>query len=221
MDGTAPQFNDDTGKAAMAHPYFHALSSARQHGGTWEQYFELHTWFDQSKVQLADCRHRLVLHHALGIEFVVRKFTPVHGELTRTLAEQHVTEDFGRILTLEEALADIPRVEPDREQAVNATMQRNRFSQLSLDLVADILWACPTLLMTTFGPFLAENLLGVCIDSQPTRYIAEKLIQAAGGDLRPLSDVLQQTPKAAWMCKGARRLSEEFGDAAYRPGGIS
>ena len=30
----------------MAHPYHHALSSAKKWGGTAEDFLNLHTWFD-------------------------------------------------------------------------------------------------------------------------------------------------------------------------------
>jgi len=51
----------------MAHCYYHALSSVRKWGGTVDDYLPLHQWFDQSKVILADPRHRALRHHAEGI----------------------------------------------------------------------------------------------------------------------------------------------------------
>jgi len=38
----------------MAHPYHHALSSARLWGGTADDYLRLHSWFDESKMLTAD-----------------------------------------------------------------------------------------------------------------------------------------------------------------------
>jgi len=49
----------------MAHPYHHALSSAKKWGGGPEEYLLLHQYIDQSKATEADFRHRAALHHSL------------------------------------------------------------------------------------------------------------------------------------------------------------
>ena len=51
----------------MAHPYHHALSSVKKWGGVVEDYQAIHDWFDHSKAQRADPRHRALRHHAEGI----------------------------------------------------------------------------------------------------------------------------------------------------------
>ncbi len=90
----------------MATPYHHALSSARQHGGRWEDYHALHQWFDASKEHMADFRHRALRHHAQGIYEAERVFGVTirnsDGRLipTKLLGEQHVREDCGRIPNL-------------------------------------------------------------------------------------------------------------------------
>lgn len=91
----------------MATPLHHAMSSARKHGGTWEQYIDIHNWFDATKSWVPDVRHRAFRHHAEGIfemekifgtaiqitlESGVTKLVP-----TRVLGEQHVKEDCGFI----------------------------------------------------------------------------------------------------------------------------
>jgi hypothetical protein len=87
----------------MAHPYHHALSSVRQWGGTPEDYLALHAWFDQSKLILADFRHRALRHHAEGVFMLETLFgttrTLSTGRVipTRWIGEQHVREDLGRI----------------------------------------------------------------------------------------------------------------------------
>ena len=58
----------------MAHPYHHALSSARKHGGRPEDYQPIHDWFDESKAFLPDFRHRALRHHAEGIFLCERVF---------------------------------------------------------------------------------------------------------------------------------------------------
>src|SRR5947207_577339 len=55
----------------MAHPYHHALSSVRKWGGCVEDYSRIHSWFDESKLIIADFRHRALRHHAEGIFMAV------------------------------------------------------------------------------------------------------------------------------------------------------
>ena len=40
------------------HPYHHALTTVKQWGGKPEDYVEIHAWFDATKEQFADARHR-------------------------------------------------------------------------------------------------------------------------------------------------------------------
>ena len=95
------------------HPYFHALSSARKHGGEAEDYLPLHEWFDASKEFMCDFRHRALRHHAQGIFEAERVFgITITNSLgrsipTRILGEQHVREDCGRVPTLSDWLRTI------------------------------------------------------------------------------------------------------------------
>jgi hypothetical protein len=90
----------------MAHPFHHALSSAKQWGGGPEDYLLLHQYIDQSKAAEADFRHRAMLHHAYGIHMLEQHFGPVIQISTgrtvpvRFIGEQHIIEDLGRIPTL-------------------------------------------------------------------------------------------------------------------------
>jgi hypothetical protein len=90
-------------EAEMAHAYHHALSSAKKWGGTAEDFLDLHTWFDESKLITADFRHRVLRHHAEGIFMAERFFGPVMTISTgrivpvRLIGEQHVREDLGFI----------------------------------------------------------------------------------------------------------------------------
>ena len=99
----------------MAHAYYHAKSSARKHGGTWEDYLELHAWMDHTKGYLPDNRHRMLLHNAWGIFLGEQIFGPIwtcksnsRQVPTRTILEQHVLEDLKYIPTLEQAFANVP-----------------------------------------------------------------------------------------------------------------
>jgi hypothetical protein len=97
----------------MAHPYHHAISSARKWGGEPEDYQKIHDWFDESKAHMADFRHRALRHHTEGI-FMAEKIFGVTivnsaGRVVpvRYIGEQHVKEDLGRIPTVADWLSNI------------------------------------------------------------------------------------------------------------------
>lgn len=87
----------------MAHPYHHSLSSVRKWGGLPDDYQRIHDWFDESKMILADFRHRALRHHAEGIFMAQVIFgqtiTLSTGRVipTRWIGEQYVREDLGFI----------------------------------------------------------------------------------------------------------------------------
>lgn len=97
----------------MSHCYHHSLSSAKIFGGSWEDYYKIHNWFDQSKAAAADFRHRAILHHSAGIFMLEKEFGPVVttkcGILvpTRLIGEQHVKEDCGFIPTISDWIRSI------------------------------------------------------------------------------------------------------------------
>jgi hypothetical protein len=102
----------------MAHAYYHARSAARKFGGIPEDYLVLERWMDHTKAHLADARHRLVLHNTWGIFLAEQIFGVTITRAsdgkevpTRTILEQHVLEDLGRIPTLEQCLAQV-KLEP-------------------------------------------------------------------------------------------------------------
>ena len=105
----------------MATPMHHAMSSARKHGGTWEQYVHIHNWFDETKSWIPDVRHRAFRHHAEGI-FECEKIFGVSIKITlesghikevpvRVLGEQHVMEDCGFIPNAKDYLKNM-QIEP-------------------------------------------------------------------------------------------------------------
>jgi hypothetical protein len=89
------------------HPYHHALSSAKKHGGKADDYLHIHDWFDETKQYFGDARHRALRHHTAGIFWCELEFgttlTNSDGKVipTRLIAEQHVTEDMGFLPTPE------------------------------------------------------------------------------------------------------------------------
>jgi hypothetical protein len=94
----------------MSHPYFHSISSSRKFGGKWEDYIQLHSWFDETKSSYPDMRHRTLRHHAEGIFWAEEKFgvviTNSEGKQVpvRSIGEQHVKEDIGWIPTIKDYL---------------------------------------------------------------------------------------------------------------------
>ncbi len=112
----------------MAHPYHHALSSVRRYGGLVEDYIGLHSWFDQSKMLIADFRHRALRHHAEGIFLAETLFgttlTLSSGRIlpVRWIAEQHVREDLGRIPSFADWVRAI-RPEPWMGRAVRLDLE--------------------------------------------------------------------------------------------------
>ena len=89
------------------HPYHHALSSAKKHGGKPDDYEFIHAWFDATKAFMGDARHRALRHHAAGIFWCEQEFGSVIRNSdgkdipVRLIAEQHVNEDMGFIPTVE------------------------------------------------------------------------------------------------------------------------
>lgn len=99
----------------MAHSYDHSLSSVRIHGGSPDDYLPIHTWLDASKSSYADHRHRALRHHTLGVFWAEEEFgvtiTNSDGKQVpvRTIAEQHIREDLGRIPTVKDWLQNLPK----------------------------------------------------------------------------------------------------------------
>jgi hypothetical protein len=94
----------------MSHPLHHAMSSAKKHGGHFEDYMPIHNWFDETKASFPDMRHRALRHHSEGIFWCEQIFgayiTNSDGKLVpvRVLGEQHCMEDLGWIPTIKDYL---------------------------------------------------------------------------------------------------------------------
>ena len=107
----------------MAHPFHHAVSSARRWGGEAQDYQEIHDWFDETKKVMPDQRHRALRHHAEGIFLCEQVFGTTITISTgreipvRWIGEQHVKEDLGHIPTAEAYL---------RHMSVEPWMNRSR-----------------------------------------------------------------------------------------------
>lgn len=100
----------------MSKPYIHAQASARRHGGTPEDYMDIHNLMDSSKAAVADNRHRALTHNSWFIGTIVERIfgstrTNSAGRVysVRDIAEEHVLEDYGNkfIPSAQDFLAEI------------------------------------------------------------------------------------------------------------------
>jgi hypothetical protein len=99
----------------MGNAQFHSESSARRFGGVVEDYVAIHKFLDQSKLYIADWRHRALLHNTFGVSLCEQLFgdlyrRPSDGQMvaTRTIAEVHILEDMNAILTPADFLREMP-----------------------------------------------------------------------------------------------------------------
>lgn len=99
----------------MGDVLFHSQSSAKKFGGIPDDYAPIHAYLDQSKLYIADWRHRALLHTTLGISLCEQQFGHLFTRLsdliqvsTRTVASQHIIEDLGCIPTPDVFLKEMP-----------------------------------------------------------------------------------------------------------------
>ena len=87
----------------MAHPWHHAVSSARRFGGAPSDFLRVHEWFDQSKAVTAHVKHRALRHHLEGVGRCVAVHAPQTGTCrlgddtnvtVEAIGRQHLAEDF-------------------------------------------------------------------------------------------------------------------------------
>lgn len=95
-------------------PWQHAKNSSNKWGGKPEDYIKVHNFFDQTKSNIPDMRHRAILHSSLGIFLAEQALgvtlTNSEGRVisVRDIGEDHVFEDLGFIPTVEDWLKDLP-----------------------------------------------------------------------------------------------------------------
>lgn len=209
----------------MAHPYFHALSSVRRWGGEVNDYLPIHSFFDQTKSALADCRHRLFLHNAWGADLmtsVFSKWKPEehNGATLEMLAEQHMLEDFGEYMPLSACLEDVVLVirRPFSSYRFNKDGDWSEFENFFVS--PKKFWnddRSYALVLNSYAPFLLEQKLGSIynvpgVGIVQTRYIAERIILHMSGRILPLSDIAKNVAMKKWMCRQASALSKQLED---------
>lgn len=114
----------------MATAYHHAVSSAKKFGGSPQDYQAIHDWIDGSKAHFGDFRHRALRHHTLGVFDAEQVFGTFiknsdHKLVTvRQIAEQHVIEDMGSLVTVQDWLAELkPQPWMNRPQKLSRAVQ--------------------------------------------------------------------------------------------------
>lgn len=94
-------------------PLQHAQISRKTHGGCWQDYIAVHSFLDSSKAACAHFKHRFLLHHHEGIELGARIYgaNVVNSENkaieTRRILTEHLIEDVGRIVSVEDWARDL------------------------------------------------------------------------------------------------------------------
>ena len=94
-------------------PLQHAQISQKTHGGGWQDYIAVHSFLDSSKAACAHFKHRFLLHHTEGIALGARIFgeTFLNSENikveTRRILTEHLIEDVGRIVSVEDWARDL------------------------------------------------------------------------------------------------------------------
>jgi hypothetical protein len=216
------------------HPWDHARSSARRHGGTVEGYLPFHHWFDATKIVRAHFTHRALRHHHEGIAEAVRLFGDCLSAAdgisveTNTLGRQHLLEDLGRDdVTAADWLQTIEspqRTEPVPTAATLSQESARRFGGNPSAYLPLHAWFFETetwfgdsrhLVMRhhAFGIFEAEARLGPVMRPAgthpvPTRIVAERHVRTVMGAI-PSADALLRTLRPArWMAAATspRRL---------------
>jgi hypothetical protein len=217
---------------AMAHPLYHARSSAHRFGGVMDDYLAFHSWIDFTKSHIADCRHRLLLHNSWGIFVIEWKFGAVFTRAsdgkqvpTRTLAERHIIEDLREIPTLARCLDQLAPEDdigaPDCYAQCRHSasvfggdwadyLPVHRFLDWPREHVPD--GRHRRVLHNGWGIALAGDILGETLTRADgaiasVRQVAEEHIRHELGHIPTIDASLDGLALAPWMCMRAAPLS--------------
>jgi hypothetical protein len=112
-------------------PLQHAQISRKTYGGYWQDYIALHSFLDSSKAACAHFKHRFLLHHTEGIELGARIYggKVVNSENTaietRQILTEHLIEDVGRIVSVEDWARDLL---PNKNDSFYKFLEKKRAS---------------------------------------------------------------------------------------------
>ncbi|MGH1337345.1 MAG: DUF6915 family protein [Aureispira sp.] len=147
----------------------HSRLSVRKFGGEEQDYYAIHKFIDSSKLFYFHVKHRLLLHHLLGIEWTVQKFgdclTNKEGTvlLVRDIAAEHLKEDHnGSVPSVYDWLSDQEEILGPQLSLPNFESTDTALEQLVLtplwrsNLQSALLITC-----SNFGVYLAKELLGM------------------------------------------------------------
>ncbi|MBX0290819.1 hypothetical protein K3G63_10240 [Hymenobacter sp. HSC-4F20] len=190
----------------------HCLLSQRKFGGEPTDYVAVHRFMDSSKLFYFHIRHRLLLHHTLGIEWA----TELLGDfvlnsagrtvLVRDVAAEHCKEDLlGRVPTLCEWLrhadATLAPLAPTPDELLPAAQPELRAFVLRPYLRTGLRSAL-LLTTSTFGVYLAEQLLGLAAAEELARQLHPAPAVADSLQSFPFSYPWQYRPdpkELAWL----------------------
>jgi hypothetical protein len=121
----------------MGDVLFHSESSAKTFGGIAEDYAPIHKYMDDTKMLIADWRHRLLRHNSAFIDESERIFgifwtrqSDGKKVSTRSIVTQHIIEDLGFVPSLADWLRELPL----KNWMNGATSeQRRQFQTLTID----------------------------------------------------------------------------------------
>lgn len=94
-------------------PIEHAEASAIVFGGKYEDYLEIHKWFDQFRFAINTPEHRIFLHHTGGVILCEQVFGDYITNsdnkkiAIRDIAEHHIIMDVGEMRTPQDWLNNI------------------------------------------------------------------------------------------------------------------
>lgn len=207
------------------HPYDHARSSARIHGGVWQDYLALHAWFDASKSVLCRFTHRALRHHLEGVAEAVFIFGAAIRNRngveidTVELGRQHLLEDCPRIVSAHDWLAGfdipawLPASIPDADDLAGTSVMRfggekSHFLPLHRWFLATDSWTDGNGHLAfrhhAFGVFEAEARFGPVIEigcgkAVPTRVVAERHVTEVLERIPPATEFLRRIKGERWM----------------------
>lgn len=207
------------------HPYDHARSSAKLHGGRWQDYFAFHHHFDSSKSVLCHFTHRALKHHLQGV-FAARQLFGddiINSDgaqvSTETLGHQHLTEDCRMLPAAGDWVKDfdppawLPNRVPTIEELVDGDVLRfggdaAAYRDLHLWFYETNSWVDgPAWFLFrhhAYGVFDAEERFGSVLGHGagpfvPTRVVAERHVQRVLGRIPPATDFLRRIKGERWM----------------------
>jgi hypothetical protein len=217
----------------MAHPYHHALSSAKIRALNWQNHFELHDWLDSSKAMFSDARHRSLFHHTTGVYLSKSIFKDIKN--AKEIAQEHIVEDLGTVPSIQDWLPEnywSPKLVPSKNLSLTdlkgSLIFKNPFpkkTQRQIAQCVDILLSpensqppasqglpkrCKTrfFYFSSAGPYLCQKILGPLLDANiPTRTICEYMVQKVWNKIPSHQDIMEYTPIQNWMWTKAKPLS--------------